>query len=237
MGFSHKLKLGGDKLKKIILTLISLILITGCSAEYNIEFENNQFNEKIKIGPYYKEKEEIVEITGLSPFYINENNIYYDDKFKNNYYNLEHNFSFSEYRLSTAINGCFDLANISYDNDYYYIMTTGPFKCLSYNTFTADKVTINFKTNYEVVSINADYNKDGTYSWVFDKNNSETKEINIKLKKNNNSIKKEKKDQTPLEKIINNNTFQYFVIVIPISLIIFIIYKILKKYSDKKNEI
>lgn len=219
-------------MKKIFLSIILIILLTGCSAEYNLEFKNGQFNDNIKIGAFNIKDFLDYETFEPTASYKDYNIKYYDFNYKDNYLYLNHEYSYNEYRVSTALIDCFNLAGVSYDEDYYYILTSGEFKCMNYMGYKSEEVKINFKTDLEVESSNADIVNDRVYSWIFNDGNYKNKEINIKLIRADDS-----KDIVEEKSAYDNFTLLYFLIIIPLLILLYVAYKKFKKYSDSKNKI
>lgn len=222
-------------MKKIFLIIVSLFTLTGCSVEYNLEFNNEQLKENIKIGKFNSKN--INDFEYLEPQSIVDKELtsYYDFNYKNNELNLSYKyFSIDDFRKSNVIYSCFDLAGFTTDDNYYYILTSGEFKCLSYNNYTANKVTINFTTNYKVISENSDYYNKNTYTWIFDKNNKSNKTIEIKLDKNELAeIKLTTKEK--ILKIIEENSI--FLIITIVLMLIGIIVFFINKSGKKRDEI
>ena len=161
---------------------------------------------------------------------------YYEMFYKDNYLNLTHEYSYNEYRISTVLVDCFDVSGIFYDDDYYYISTSGEFKCMSYIGYKNDNVKVNFFTDLKVESSNADAIIDDVYTWNFNDDNYRDKTIDIKLVRNS---AKESNSETDNRKktILSNDTIAYFLIVIPLMILLYILYRRFKKYSDSKNKI
>ena len=170
-------------MRKICLLVCLLFFLCGCSIDYNLEFIDASFIEKINIGPVNSKAEE--EMSYMSFFAI-KNNKYdklYNLNYSNDYLKLKYKYSVSDFELARTFNECYELSNISYDDNYYYIYTSNEFKCMSYLRYSANEVKINFKTNHEVVEVNADYIDGDTYTWVINENNSNNKPIKLKMVK------------------------------------------------------
>lgn len=171
-------------IKSIILVICSVFLLTGCSVEYNLNLEDNTFKETMKIGSFNSNGIEGFEF--LEPIAYNDKYDsmgYYETVYKNGYMDLSYDYSFSEFRLSSVINECFDVAGVTKDvtegEEKIQILTSGGFKCLNYGDNVADRVTINFKTNHKVIEHNADKENAGVYTWVFDSSNYQNKNIRM----------------------------------------------------------
>ena len=74
--------------------------------------------------------------------------------------------------------------SIKENNGEIVIKSGKGFRCLNPdNGVIADSTKINIKTSLEVIENNADSVSDNTYTWNIDYNNYETREVNLKLKK------------------------------------------------------
>lgn len=171
------------------LLLLSIIFLTGCSVEYNLSYYNDVFSESIdvvlpKTDPLYSSrKEELV-----------KKNVYvYSDQTRQEYYkkdsknlvnsfvmNYNHNYDFLSFRSSRALNECFEIAAMTYDDDNIYISTQGKFKCLNFNNEDLEEVKFIFTTNHKLKNNNADITDNNSYTWIFNKDNLDKKiEITI----------------------------------------------------------
>lgn len=175
-------------MKKNILLLLSILLLTGCTIDYNLEIKNNKIFEDISGSVLEEEYELKEEDTDVNLFY---NLLFFDqtpvlngtDVYNKNIenidngvkYNFKHTYK-NDFDKSRVINSCFENVDIREEKDYYYVDLSGEFYCLY-----ADKINVNVKTKYAVINHNADNIKDNTYTWIIDKNN---KEIHAVISKN-----------------------------------------------------
>lgn len=240
------------KYKKYLFLITTLFLITGCSATYNLTIDDKGYNEELIITAtnkgennslisypqvVFNDQEGADDIGSLTQKI--EGIEYYNDEeeINNGLKKIKYDYLFknsSNYLRSNIINNNFDLIAIDkykYDEktEYTYISTSDKFNYIE-NMPELENITINVTNKFKVISTNADEVNGNLYTWYITKDNQ--KAINMVYDTSVLDIKK-----SLLEKLLDNTIFRYFAIVIPISLIIFIIYKILKKYSDKKNEI
>ena len=170
-------------MKKKLLVLIGLFLLTGCTAEYNLTYENNVFDEEIII---YEDKGIEDDDSFVSITDINENdervklsdNKYYKVSLSNdNTHNiLKLNYTYDDLSLkeSKVFEECFEVKSFMDEKDYYYIHLSGDVTC---EYLTSAKVT--FRTDKKVLKTNATTKdeKDGTYTW--DKLTSDGVEIQV----------------------------------------------------------
>lgn len=216
-------------MKKIYLLFITLFLLTGCTVEYSLEFNNDILEEKIILGPITENAK--AELDFFEPYAIESYGYedQYDVNLKNDIMTLKYKYNKNLYGMSTPLNDCYDLSSFSYDDEYYYLLTSKEFKCLNYAGYETEEVKINFKTNYDVVSNNADYVNNDTYTWVINNNNYQDKAIEIKLDKNSITQNEEENNKG------NSKIFWLIVGIIVIILTIFILS--IKSKMSKRDEI
>ena len=176
-------------MKNKIIILLSLLLLTGCTVNYNLEINKDTLNETITGTVTKEESSQDSNATGLSTVYsiINEDQkpVYnkeelYQKELKesgnNINYTFKYNYNIEDFVNSTIINTCFENKEIEEIDNYYSIRLSGNFYCL-YNK----KINIAVTSNLKVASNNADKIKDNTYIWTIDKN---TTDIELVVDKN-----------------------------------------------------
>lgn len=215
-------------MKKSLILIFIVFFLTGCSVEYNLDFNDNKLNEKIKIGQFDSNK--VTDFEYLTPFAISteEAQELYKFDYFNKYLNLDYSYGINSFELAETFNRCYELSNLSYDNDYYYILTSKEFKCLNYYDYTANEVKINFSSNHKIISSNADYVNDGTHTWIINKSNINNKPIEIKLEK---EFETKKNKQSFFEK------YSYWIISGILLIVLSLLYLYLKKKSDNRDKI
>ena len=182
-------------MKKIIVVLISLLLLTGCTIDYNLVIDKDSIKETIT-GTASKEEYEVrEEDSGLNLFYtyinddinplISGDGLYTKDINEiDNGINYKYDFIYkNNYDKSKIINSCFENSNVKETDTYYSIELSGEFYCLY-----SDKININVISNYVVLENNAKEVNGNKYSWVIDDSNN----VNISL-----NISKEVKYEEP----------------------------------------
>lgn len=216
------------RIKKVLLVLIALFVLTGCTAKYELTYENDVFSEHIVIN---EEK-----INGsLSEFGINRvktnpNLVKLDEK--NSY-----KYEFTNDEKSETLTLDFKYDNISIDNslvykncfryktfldkdDYYYFHLEGDMVCEYLSS--SDIV---FKTDKVVLKHNADEvdEEKGIYKW----NDFEKGEIVFQ-------VSKTEKIQTTTKTIDDGIIPLYVKIIIAaiVGLIIFVVYRKVKKSQE-----
>ena len=193
--------MGMFKIKKILLMFILILLLSGCSVEYNVSLENDSFKESGSLIEK-KENKDNVSKNGFS-FEEQINYTYQSMHDVLNGQEMEKTQSFelkkidtdkeigltysnelkqNKYYLSPIIRQCYDNVSVKNSNNNIKISTGNYFKCFDYYELL-NNVTVNFTTNYKVVNNNADEIKDNTYTWFVNKNNFKNKEISIEIDK------------------------------------------------------
>ena len=193
--------MGMFKIKKILLMFILILLLSGCSVEYNVSLENDSFKESGSLIEK-KENKDNVSKNGFS-FEEQINYTYQSMHDVLNGQEMEKTQSFelkkidtdkeigltysnelkqNKYYLSPIIRQCYDNVSVKNSNNNIKISTGNYFKCFDYYELL-NNVTVNFTTNYKVVNNNADEIKDNTYTWFINKNNFKNKEISIEIDK------------------------------------------------------
>ena len=168
-------------MKKNIIMLLSILLLTGCTVNYNLEIDDNILKEKITGTVTKEESKQNSKATDISTIYsiINEEQkpIYnkeeiYQKSLKDNGNNIDYTFSYNynieDFVNSTIINTCFENHEIEQLDNYYSIRLSGNFYCLY-----SKKINIAVTSNLKVASNNADKIKDNTYIWTIDKNTTD----------------------------------------------------------------
>ncbi len=191
-------------MKKIILLFISLFILSGCSATYDLEIYNEKYKENVTINsltddatgmkdwniPVNADEESIdllltiSKVTGIT--YYDNDSVFEDNYYK---YNYSHEFGMTDYYKSYFAVNSYDFFAVYYDDtdesgkkDLVTISTS--LKNLLFEKYTdLESITVNIKTNHKVYSSNAD-SKDGyTYTWNITKDNYEKKPVQIRIYK------------------------------------------------------
>lgn len=173
--------------RKKMLLFILILLLCGCSATYNLNIENDDFTESINISIPDIESDEYSSYL-LNDQYIKStisSGVLYDKKIIDSIDKktliLKHKYSFDEYKNNLS-NKCFEKIKFDEKDGYYSLIATN-FNCFGGFDISADKYTINIKTNYNVTKNNADKVNNGKYTWNFNKNNYKNKSIIFQYQK------------------------------------------------------
>lgn len=228
-------------MKKIIM-LLMITILTGCSANYDIDYSNNRYNENLTTSG---------NITDTN--YKNEIDNYYLKSYLLTSYKVQpgdmskkevlKNYTIYNKILVNESNNYGLKLGYSYDNKDNYIESSIVYKLFSFftiednyiklgdikNIFDSypmlDNIKITFSTDKYVTESNCDEVKDNKYIWYIDKNNYQNKNIEISL--SNTKIGTYKKNiEKYSDKVI---TFIIIVVSIICLLFILVIYEKIKK--------
>ena len=186
-------------MKKIILLGVLVLLLSGCTVDYNIYIGKDKIHEQVIFEKVkynfpraaffdevnYSEDDDNDYIDGIEYYSITTN--------KDNDSIYTYNFKTDDYKRSYAVNSCVTSMNMSVSNGVYSINPSNYYACFDqYPDLTKINVNINLDTNnFEMISNNADSVKNNTYTWVIDTDNYMKKSISLKYKDKSVVEKKE----------------------------------------------
>ena len=180
------------RIKKIII-ISFIILLSGCTAEYNLDIKDDIYSESIKITLNNMEEASIIENLSMNEQYISNTStldLIYDKEVEDDgefsVFNYKHDFSFDEYR-GTLNNKCFDNFKLQEENGIYSLTAYG-FNCLNDHESFADTYKINIRTDYNVINNNADTVKGNVYTWNIDQKENKNKNIIFQYSKSNEKV-------------------------------------------------
>lgn len=236
-------------MKKTFILIIILFLLSGCTAEYNLNISDKGFNETLVLRAENLNDNELLIDYPITAFYDSEGNNedplkkepdveYYNSKLikENNLNKLTYNYKFNESEIlsSRIIRNSFSTIIFKkYDhdedgkNDYMLISTTDDFEGFKYENLS--KVVINIRNDYKVISSNADKVNDNIYTWIFTRNSN--KAINMVYDPSTVID-----NRTTLEKFIDSNYIIGFIFIVLFIILIFVILGF-KRYSDLRDKI
>ena len=252
-----------NKFKIIVCILFSMFLI-GCEATYNVNIDGNSVSEDVSFIEQDSSKYDTVlfshtDITYKSSIYENakwptgafylKNGDPYEPVIMDGveYYNqdliddneglgikYDYNFTLDNYRESNAARSCFKNFGFGNGDKKISIYANDATYCFNGHKML-DKVTINLKTTYPVISHNADkFDKDNnTYTWNVTTKNAESKIIKMELSKDLD-YKPEKDSKVILEE---NNFITMIIAFAVFALVGGIIVLILYNKSKTTNKI
>lgn len=182
------------KIKLIIILLLCSLLIcllTGCTAQYDLKFNNNTIREKVTIDASDSNmtSDEIEEM--LSDYTVQDSSsrqshsVTFNEK--NKKIELSNTYQVNNYASSLLLRQCYTAYNFFESDDYYDLTTSNQFNCNPFDYMVIDEVQIRIKTNHKVMKHNADLVENNTYIWVIDKDNKEDKPIQIRFSKETKS--------------------------------------------------
>lgn len=217
-------------MKKILLIMLTMLFLTGCTVNYNLEIDGDNLNEVIT-GNVTKKEYEVKETDNgenlIYALFNNDQNALFDeespylrtleDKGKTIDYNFSYLYNYN-FDRSTIINTCFEYHMVDETEDYYYIKLSGKFYCMY-----SDKININVTSNNAVLENNAMKVDGNVYSWVIKKD----KDADILL----NVSKKMKHSDNNKLKVMN--TFQIIGLVVLVVLCIITIFLYKKKNRNE----
>lgn len=196
-------------MKKVLLFIICLVVLSGCEVNYNLVITENSISENTKIFTDINNYEEydgklLSDFFDLyseyyEPIYFNDENYdYYSGGYQPNvrYYTLnsyvndnykgvlfKNVFSFNDFYRSSMIKNCFDEISVQNSYEMYLIRTSNKCKLFSsYSLLNQIKITLN--TDLEVIYNNADSVVGNTYTWIINKENYTDKSVSLSLVNN-----------------------------------------------------
>ena len=229
-------------MKKKILIFIYLLLLTGCTVNYNIDISDNKIKESSNY--YYENRmydsndhnaiflETFEDFDNLSDIYLAFNENFEDKYYKKEMIhdsngdgiNLKYTYDFNNYGNSFLFN-IFDDSNYV-NNDGQIVIDVEEINLYDlYDYFTlldenVSSLNINIKTNFKVLENNADSVKGNTYTWNINADSSNDKSLYIKIQKVDSKN----------EKI--NYTIIFVIITILLIIVIALVFYILKKKKE-----
>lgn len=172
-------------MKKINLVLCSflILLMTGCSVKYELNFNNHSLREAMTIDANDWSSDQIEQtLEEYENESLTENyKISFNKETKK--IKLSKEYSISSYANSSILRQCYTAYNFLESDEYYDLTTSNTFNCNPFDYIVVDEVKVQIKTNHKVLNHNADYVENNTYVWVIDKENSGNKPIQIRFSK------------------------------------------------------
>ena len=169
-------------MKKYLIVLCLVLVLTGCSATYEFSINNGVLKEKLNVIENNKALFDIQNDAGWTLREVFDSNIYYDE-FSNEDYkikefsdeeHLEIEFSsnsFTTLSNSSILNQCYTSPYVEKSDNIITIETGNDFNCYEYYD-NLESIEVIFKTNHEVILTNANEEKDGVYIWHLNKDSN-----------------------------------------------------------------
>lgn len=200
-------------MKKVCLLLCSIFLLTGCSAEYNLIYEENILTESLNVissndtyidgqtvtslvDNYYKKVDLMVDYTidpgEMSVEEKKEKYDFYNKKLinANGLYGINLNFDYKDKsKLSKSVIAITGFEDIEV-SDNSIIAKTPSYIFDNYPYL--EEIVVTFKTDKKVLETNCDEKKEGVYYWYINKSNYDYKSIKINIDNSINQIEQKK---------------------------------------------
>lgn len=161
-------------MKKVIIFLFLVFILSGCTADYTIDIDNG-FNETLSISPSDAEEYSVLsKETYRNPAFYDPNYFEeelevlpemerYNTSFSNNKYYASYKFK-DKYEDSNVANTA--LEQFSIYNTYYSKIDAEDFTPIFSQNETLSQVNVNIRTSKQVLGHNADFVNGNTYTWV-----------------------------------------------------------------------
>lgn len=184
-------------MKKILLLIFVMTLLTGCTANYTLNINNESFKETIKFDVKKSQIKNTHDADNI--LYLEQNDIpvFKDDLSK--FYKkditsandrlqsqLYYEYHGKEFENSRIFQECFSNNIFIETSNSYYIKLYGDFNC---NFIENYNLSINIITDNKVLKNNADNVYKNKYTWNLNKSNDTNKEIEIQVSKKIDTLK------------------------------------------------
>lgn len=191
-------------MKKIILIFLSIILLSGCDINYNIDISNNKISTDLDLSVsetdyknYNDNQEEKLSAT-LYEYFDEREILAFDDMNYKDFYNKKvskngrsldinytYKYTYLDFYKSSMLNTCFEDFIVLNEDNYFYVKAFGKFNCYY------DDTKINIKTDRKVINSNHDSYKDGVYTWNIDRDKSNNVNIIFQVDKESHFVEED----------------------------------------------
>lgn len=218
-------------MKKILILILLVVTLTGCSATYDITFTDDKIKDEIRV---YTDNEtvnnanqktiddfsnKILEWERGHDHYTRE--VYSTDEITG--YLYKYDFNYNEYDAMSHIRKCYEDFDLTYNEKEITLKTSNDFLCQNYYK-DVDNLTITIKSDYIITSSNADIQKNNEHTWTINKSNYHNKPIILKINRLQNYTKKEDKKELDIKSIL----------IIILFILLIIVYFVNKKKAKNK---
>lgn len=185
---------------RVIAVLLMMIVLTGCTPEYNIEIKDGKVYEELSVTGFTSQQKAAF----FLPQYAKvDSNSDYHLSSTDNKLSYSYTFSFKDYLKSNMAKSCYDALLLYKDKETnnYVLHTGSEFRCYPFQvndnvSLDYDSININIKfTNYKVIENNADSINKNVYTWNINKNNYKNKTILVKFKSTKSNKQKASKNK------------------------------------------
>jgi|GEM_PF-3097477 len=236
-------------IKKIFSLLFLVVIISGCTVNYEINLDNENKAETIRITAYGELQNSYISSIHTWPqtaFYgqVGATEVpekidgieYYDSVLSGNVLTLKYNFSRNNYLTSRAVKSCYKNFNFEENLHSMILSTSNEAECLKeYDELTSIRVVI--RTGQPVSRHNADSTSGNQYIWNIDKTNYQNKPIYLEVRKESEIASSEESSSlTSIESMENveKSNVNIFVVLIIFGLFALVL-TFLIKVAYKKN--
>lgn len=178
---------------KLVILVCGMVLLSGCSAEYNLTIDETIMEENIsaifdkKTESDYASRMEKIRRTAYYNFDTRENEYYTFNKTEddNNIF-LNYNYKYTNNNLykSEAVSRCYYKRIVNVTENNITINTDNQVACIYKDgNKEIDSITVNIRTDLIVLEHNADKVNDKVYTWYINDENYSNKPIYIKMEK------------------------------------------------------
>ena len=194
-------------LKRILLLIPILFLITGCGSTYEIEFTQDNtikdtisiFEDNDKVDKFTKEDEDELLNTLLDferGYEHYKRELYTTEEITG--YKYTYDFTYEEYDAMSQLRKCYEGLTLNVTENTIELKTEGEFLCATYYK-EMPSMEITIKSDYKIVDSNAQMQDGNKATWKINKTNYKKNNIEITFDKNN--ITEEEKE-LPIKNII-----------------------------------
>ncbi len=188
--------------KKLLLILVFVLVLTGCSNEYNLTINGDTMSEEIisnipSSDIFVQSDEErasgIESDDQLTPFINNDQYPFVNntkEKYKkvvsrtqsNTIVRLSYDYTLDNFKKSRVYNECFQKSIVERKDGYLRLAFLGQFNCLY-----GDSITVNVRTDRKVIDDTANEVDNNTYTWTINENNADNVNIQMVLDDDTNT--------------------------------------------------
>ena len=161
-------------MKKIIFLVFAVLILSGCTANYEITIKNNKVKEKLKV---VETDTALFDKKNDSGWTMRESfqALISGDEFSKKDYTVKsidntdelginYSASLNSVMNSSLINQCYRNASVTVEGDIVTIDTGTEFECFDFYE-NLESIKVVFKTNHKVISTNADTKENDSYIW------------------------------------------------------------------------
>lgn len=181
-------------MKKVLL-LLCLLLFTGCSVKYHLDFRDDKFIEDVTLFSVGNEEYNLIKKKEFAPVpaFVNtpvdlekpkktDGFEYYSLNAHSNNVYLNYKFDVSDFKDSYLGNLCYSYFKVFETDEDYVVSTDNRFNC-SLSTYGVDKIDVVITSNHEVLYSNAHEVNGDEYIWHINESNQDSANIQMSFSK------------------------------------------------------